>query len=55
MIARPGAVQVGLYARVSSDQQAQAKTIASQLAELEARIRGDGIAWDQVLAFVDEG
>jgi site-specific DNA recombinase len=48
-------VPVGLYARVSSAHQAQAKTIASQLAELEERIRADGIAWDQVLAFGDDG
>ena len=51
----PATRQVGLYARVSSEQQAQAKTIASQLAELQARITGAGIAWAQVLWFVDEG
>lgn len=48
-------LQVALYARVSSEQQAEAKTIASQLAELQARITAEGIAWATVLSFVDEG
>jgi site-specific DNA recombinase len=48
-------LQVALYARVSSEQQAEAKTIASQLAELQARIIADGIAWTTVLTCVDEG
>jgi site-specific DNA recombinase len=47
--------QVALYARVSSEQQAEAKTIASQLADLQTRITADGIAWDEVVSFVDEG
>jgi site-specific DNA recombinase len=48
-------VQVALYARVSSEQQAEAKTIESQLAELRTRITADG--WDlaSLLEFVDEG
>jgi hypothetical protein len=33
----------------------QAKTIASQLADLQTRITADGIAWDEVVSFVDEG
>jgi site-specific DNA recombinase len=48
-------LQVGLYARVSTEHQVQAKTIASQLADLEARIRADGIVWERVLLFVDDG
>jgi site-specific DNA recombinase len=48
-------LQVAMYARVSSEQQAEAKTIASQLAELQARLTADGIAWATALAFVDEG
>ncbi len=48
-------LQVALYAWVSSEQQAAAKTIASQLAELQARILADGIAWPTVLSYVDEG
>jgi site-specific DNA recombinase len=34
--------QVALYARVSSEQQAQAQTIQSQRAALRERIEGDG-------------
>jgi site-specific DNA recombinase len=48
-------VQVALYARVSSDQQAEAQTIASQIADLHTRIRADGFATDQVQPFVDDG
>jgi site-specific DNA recombinase len=48
-------LQVALYARVSSEQQAEANTIASQLADLQARISADGIAWTTVLSYVDEG
>jgi site-specific DNA recombinase len=48
-------LQVALYARVSSEHQAEAKTIASQLAEWQARLTADGIAWATALAFVDEG
>jgi site-specific DNA recombinase len=48
-------LQVALSARVSSEQQAEATTIASQLAELPARISADGIAGTTVLSYVDEG
>jgi site-specific DNA recombinase len=34
--------QVGLYARVSSEQQAEANTIDSQVAALRAQIAADG-------------
>ncbi|GHO60439.1 recombinase family protein [Ktedonobacter robiniae] len=47
--------QVALYARVSSEQQAEAKTIASQLDEIRDRIAADGIDLATVLEFVDEG
>jgi site-specific DNA recombinase len=47
--------QVALYARVSSEQQAEAKTIDSQLAELRARITEDGFELAGVLEFVDDG
>jgi site-specific DNA recombinase len=43
------------YARVSSQQQADANTIASQVAALRARIRSDGFALDEALCFLDEG
>jgi site-specific DNA recombinase len=48
-------VQVALYARVSSDQQAEAKTIASQVADLQARIGADGRDPTQALSFLDDG
>jgi site-specific DNA recombinase len=48
-------VQVALYARVSSEQQAEAKTIASQLAEIRTRIAADGFEMATALEFVDEG
>ena len=38
-------LQVALYARVSSEQQAEAKTIASQLAALQARISAEPTSW----------
>ena len=47
--------QVALYARVSSEQQAEAKTIESQLAEVRHRIASDGFDLKTVLEFVDEG
>src|SRR5438105_5081721 len=48
-------VQVALYARVSSEQQAEAKTIASQIAEIRARIAADSFDLSSVLEFIDEG
>lgn len=48
-------VQVALYARVSSEQQAEAKTIDSQLAEIRTRIMADGFELANALEFVDEG
>lgn len=47
--------QVALYARVSSEQQAEAKTIESQLADIRARITGDGFDLTSVLEFIDDG
>jgi site-specific DNA recombinase len=47
--------QIALYARVSSEQQAEARTIDSQLAELRSRIVADGFALKAVLEFVDDG
>jgi site-specific DNA recombinase len=48
-------VQVALYARVSSEHQAEANSIDSQLAELRARIAADGVDVSTVLEFVDGG
>ena len=46
-------VRVALYARVSSDQQAQDQTIESQLAALCERVAHDGHTLDDELCFVD--
>jgi site-specific DNA recombinase len=47
--------RVAIYGRVSSEQQAEAGTIASQIAALEERIRNDGLVLDPELRFIDEG
>jgi len=44
-----------IYARVSSEQQASAQTIASQLAMLEARLGQDGVLLSPEYRFLDEG
>jgi len=48
-------LQAALYARVSSEQQAEANTIASQLAQMRLRMATDGVDLSTVCAFVDEG
>ena len=48
-------VQAAIYARVSSAQQVEAKTIASQLAALQARVAADGLPLPDALQFVDAG
>ena len=47
--------QVALYARVSSDQQSEAKTIESQIADLRARIAATGATLTAELEFIDNG
>ena len=47
--------QVALYARVSSEQQAEANTIDSQVAALQERIAADGVDLRSVLEFIDAG
>lgn len=47
--------RVAIYARVSSEQQAQAGTIASQVAALKERVAQDGFALSEELCFLDEG
>jgi site-specific DNA recombinase len=47
--------QVAIYARVSSEQQAEAGTIASQLAALQQQVAHDGLQLSEELTFVDEG
>lgn len=44
-----------IYARVSSEQQAEAATIASQVAALEDRIARDGLTLEPPMRFLDEG
>ena len=47
--------RVALYARVSSQQQANAQTIASQVAALKARLASDGFRLEEELCFLDDG
>lgn len=46
---------VAIYARVSSDQQTDAHTIASQLAALCTRVATDGFGLPEEMQFIDEG
>jgi site-specific DNA recombinase len=48
-------LRIGLYARVSSDRQAEERTIDSQIAALRERIQADGVQVDGELEFVDDG
>jgi len=48
-------IQAASYARVSSEQQAEANTVASQLAALQARVAQDGLALPDERQFIDEG
>ena len=48
-------IQPGIYARVSSDQQAQAHTIDSQVAGLRDRVRDDGFDLSEEMEFLDDG
>jgi site-specific DNA recombinase len=47
--------QVAIYARVSSEQQAEAQTIASQVAALRERLAAEGLTVSEALQFLDEG
>jgi site-specific DNA recombinase len=47
--------RAALYARVSSEQQAEAGTIASQVEALTERLRRDGFTPDPELCFLDDG
>src|SRR5262245_4306373 len=48
-------IQAAIYARVSSEQQAAANTIASQLAALRERLAKDGLSLSSELEFIDDG
>lgn len=50
-----GVIRVGLYARVSSQRQAEEKTIQSQCEAIRERILKDGLRLCTDLAFCDEG
>ena len=47
--------QVAMYARVSSDQPAEAQTIASQVAALRERVAAEGLVLPEAMPFLDEG
>jgi site-specific DNA recombinase len=48
-------LRVAVYARVSSEQQAGAGTISSQLEALKEKVRGDGFDLERDFTFIDEG
>jgi site-specific DNA recombinase len=48
-------LQAAIYARVSSEQQAEAQTIASQVAALRARVLDDGVTLVDERTFIDAG
>jgi len=47
--------QGAIYARVSSDQQAEAHTVASQVAALRERVAAEGLTVPGAMQFIDEG
>jgi hypothetical protein len=47
--------QAAIYARVSSERQATAQTIASQLAALRERVTVDGYMLPEAMQFLDDG
>jgi len=51
----PADLQMAIYARVSSDQQAERHTIDSQIAELKARALQDGYQVREDMLFIDNG
>jgi hypothetical protein len=48
-------IQAAIDARVSSECQATAPTIASQLAALRERGAADGVAWPEARPFLADG
>lgn len=47
--------QVAMYARVSSEQQTEAQTSASQVAAWRERVTADGAVVPAALQFLDDG
>ena len=52
---QPLAPRVAIYARVSSEHQAQEQTISSQVAALRERVASDGLLLEEELCFLDDG
>jgi site-specific DNA recombinase len=52
---RSVSTRAAIYARVSSEQQAEQATIASQVAALRERVASDGLALEEELCFLDDG
>jgi len=48
-------LRVGIYARVSSERQAETGTISSQVAALRERVAQDGLTLAEALCFIDDG
>jgi site-specific DNA recombinase len=48
-------LQAAIYARVSSEQQAEANTIASQVTALKERAAADGVSVSAAMTFLDDG
>jgi site-specific DNA recombinase len=48
-------IRAAIYARVSSDQQAQEQTIESQVTALRERVASEGLTLDEELCFLDDG
>ena len=48
-------IQAAIYARVSSERQTTAQSIASQLAALRERVAADGVTLPEAMQFLDDG
>src|SRR5713226_4099252 len=48
-------MRAAIYARVSSERQAQENTIDSQVQALRGRVRDEGLTLDEELCFIDDG
>ena len=48
-------IQVAIYARVSSEQHAEAHTVASQVVALRECVAADGLTVSEAMQFLDEG
>ena len=55
MLLRKYNLRAAIYARVSSEQQAEAGTISSQIVALTERVQADGLVMEKECAFIDDG